>query len=413
MSFRNYSLHGGALLALLMSPLVTERSICAAEYTIAPSISARAFFDDNLLMNTTGKIKSFGMELQPSVKAAASSDTWRYELDASLGFYRLEDDLYDSDDQNITFNAIRVTPTTIWQFTGRNQRASSRTTELDATGLVDPQAQRRDTQSFRPAVQWNLDAKNRLTFGMTVDNVHYDALSFDDYDNYGGDISYARQYTEKTSLELTAFGSLYKSENFKTSCAGVFFATDSGEFESETYGLRGGFRHQFSEQLNFGASVGRRQVASSAFVRTCFFGSPFLQQRASEKSGLVLDASLGYVGEKYKIDASLSRAVNPAGLGFLIESTDFSIYGEYQFAERLLGQIYIIGFDNKSVDDDVAFARNGVRVQPGFSWRFSERWWLNGGLRYRTVDSLDTLERKGLQTFVTVKYDFKPWRASR
>ncbi|NNF16568.1 MAG: hypothetical protein HKN70_07455, partial [Gammaproteobacteria bacterium] len=127
----------------------------------------------------------------------------------------------------------------------------------------------------------------------------------------------------------------------------------------------------------------------------------------------VLDANIEYKGEAYRIDASLSRSVSPVGLGFLIESTELSVRGDYRLSETLTARISLSAYDNEAVDSSVQFAREGIRIQPWVSWRVSEQWKLDGGVRYRTRDSLNTVESEGFNVFVGATYNFKPWTASR
>ena len=393
-------------------------------------MTLRTFTNDNLLMRSVDEIETVGLELSPQLKASITSETWRYELDTTLDFNVLEDDEFNSEDQDVNFSALKITPTTRWQFTGRVDRATTRNTEFESVGLVEVDSSRREAHTFRPSVLWAINPKNSLTLGITTQNVHYDSLSFQDFDYYAADVTWGRQMTEHLVLELSASGSLFESESFRQSAdsfvgeceSGVFVIPSiffgpvfrgSGDFESETYALQLGFRNMVSENFSFGGSVGRRKAASSNYSRFCNILDPLTLESFSDDKGTVVDARVDYAGENFTINAAVSRALDPSGLGFLIETTDLRFSGNYRFSEMLSGKLALSWFDKEGVESGNTFDRSGVTVQPWVEWRFTERLNLLGGVRYRTVDTVNTPERRGLKIFVGARYDFKPWTLSR
>ena len=74
----------------------------------------------------------------------------------------------------------------------------------------------------------------------------------------------------------------------------------------------------------------------------------------------------------------------------------------------------INGYSTESIDEGLEFDRDGLRITPSVNWRVNQMLSVNGGIRYRSNESLTTTgEREGVMAFVGFDYRFKPTTFSR
>ncbi|MEM7082664.1 MAG: hypothetical protein AAF465_08015 [Pseudomonadota bacterium] len=394
--------------------------LAAAEFVLEPSFNSRLTQNDNLLMSPDDRrIETFLLELSPRLRASASAEKWRVTLDTRVTLERFDDDEFDFDNQNVSLQMTRRTETLSFNFVAQNARQNTRGTELQELGVIGFEVDRRDSQYFRPSVTWTMNPTNQLTVGGSFSNVHFDGFSFSDYDYYTADVSWAHQWDEKTRFDITAFGNEYQSAP-PTAMIDSFFACVFGfdgidRFDSETLGISVGFNRQSSTKLSYRGSVGYRDVTNEN-ERRCreIDNSLRIIQSEGKSDGFVLDTGLTYQGETYGVDFSLAREVTPAGLNFLTERDSFTLNVTYRFTEKLTGSLLVAGFETASIDESIPFERDGLRVGPRVIWQIDNKLSVNGGVLYRTFESLTVSgRREGINIFAGFNYRFTPTRFSR
>ncbi|MFK8031953.1 MAG: hypothetical protein AB8G18_17110 [Gammaproteobacteria bacterium] len=419
-------------------PLILASAACgllagpfslAADYQVQPSIKGRLTNDDNLLLNNDGlEIETLLFVVTPRLQVTRSTEKWQATVDASLTAERLEVDDFNSDNQNLTIQLIRQAETVQFQLVALNDRGNTRVNELDELGQVGVGVDRRDRQYIRPGATWTLNAKNRLAFGVSGENVHYGGLVFSDYDNFAADVAWTHQFDEKTQFNVSTFASEYtaappvaRPNQFEvcdfTSIVvpgvGINFARlgSIDSFESETVGVQVGGSRQPTRRFSYRGSLGYRSVTNTNDVLCAANG---LNVTSGSSDGFILDTGANYQGEKYGVDVSFARSITPVGLGFLTERDNFRLNMSYRFTEHLTATFLVNGFNTQSIDEGFAFEQEGFRVAPGMNWRFNEKLSLNGGVIYRSAESLFVEgERDGLSVYVGFNYNFKPVRFTR
>ncbi len=406
--------------------IISGITVSAAEYSIQPSVNSRVTNNDNLLLSSDGaETETFFLEFTPRVRARRATEKWQADLDVSASFLRFEDDDFDSDNQNFSLQLTRRAETVLFQVVALNARQTTRSVDLDELGEIGFDIERRDRQYLRPSVTWTLNPTNQLAFGISGDNVHYGGFNFSDYDYYNADIAWTHQFDEKTQFNMSAFGSDYSSsppgpqltisEECSTERPPLGFIQNSS---SETVGVRVGGNRQPNSRLSYRGSVGYRQVDSAA-NGTCVFQFPGQEtfNDSSTSEGLVLDTGFDYRGESYQVSFSLSRSVSPAGVGSVTERDDLRASWSYRFSELVTFSLAATAFNLESLNPDRPLEREGFQIAPRAVWKITEKLSLNGGIVFRSTESLSTQnpqdKRDGLSTYIGFNYNFKPIRFTR
>ncbi len=410
----------------------------AAEYVLQPSVAGELTHDTNLLLSRDDQEnESLYLKMSPRLRGSVSTGQWQAVGDVTASFIRFDDNEFDTDNQKISLQLTRTSERFLLQVSALNDRQSTRGVELDDLGEVDFGVERRDRQYIRPSATWTLNPTNRISVGVSAENVHYGGVQFSDYDYYGADFVWTHQYDEKTQFSVTTFGSEYLStpplprgaESDECGISGFFPVIVPGvgidfvevrqgvveDFDSGTLGVQLGASRQPNSRFSYRGSFGYRNVETTNSGR-CLVAEDGRNSfnTSSSSDGFVLDTGMAYQGEKYGIDLSLSRTVSPVGLGFLTERDSFNLNVSYRYSERISLGFLIYGFSTESIDDDLNYERDILRITPKFTWRVTEKFKLNGGVRFRSVKTLNSGgTRDGIVTYLGFDYAFKPTRLSR
>ena len=412
----------------------------AVEYRFDPAIQLRTLFDDNLDMRIPGEeIISFGVDVAPQLRATATSDTWQFAFNGKLNFVQFEDEVFNSEDQDVSFRMTRTTPRTVFQLDLANIRREDVTAGIQDIDELARINERVDRQIFSPAFQYILSPKNRVVISGTIANTHYDALNFNDFDYNGVTIGWTHQFDERTTFDINVEATDFDSVTpFQLALDSLACRSDvpevtfnSNGFGSESLGINIGATYQWTEQLLVRASVGTRETDSEQDIVGCgdvidvqiingqlvFFTQPLQQTPTSSADSLLLDLGMQYRGEKYDLTLNLSRSVEPVGLGFLSQRDSAILNIDYKLAEKITASL-ISRYNNVDGLDEALssnFGRENFMIQPSLNWRVTEQWTVNGGVRFRQVENEDALgvRREGFQVFAGARYKFKPTLISR
>ncbi|MFK8016610.1 MAG: hypothetical protein AB8G17_14345 [Gammaproteobacteria bacterium] len=408
----------------------------AAEYTFSPSVDLRFSADDNLQVAVEERaLEAFDLRLAPALNVTYRGDRLQIISNTRLSFTRFDDVDFDTDDQFMSLSFLYGGETSLLQLDLDAQRQSQRTSEVLDSGFIGG-VERVAGYTVRPSYVRALNDLYRLTIGASWSGQQYDLTLFDDYTNYGFDVSLSRQLNERQSIDLTLFGSEFETEqrlanlnspgvcDLPSADAAVFCLSSFNSTETTTVGAQLGYRHVLSERTEIGISIGTRQVEardvntevvgcllSTQFLDTLPFLPPQFQifalnnqldmadangncgltgfdlETANDSSGLITRAFLENTGEKIKWSASFERSISPVGLGFLIETDRIESRFEYRFSPRTRFTTRATIQQAAAVASESNFARDFYSINSTLTWRMGEHWTLSPGIRWRRQDA--------------------------
>jgi hypothetical protein len=359
----------------------------AAEWSIEPRVGVNAFYDDNFLLRTIGAKSESAVVISPAAKFSRKTETTGISIDTRFDFYRFPgSDTLNTNDANLQFSGSTRTERSQWQLDVGFKRDSTITSELEDSGRVDIR-RRRELKSFSPSWSYLLSETSRLQLGWTYNQADYDALpsEFLDYRYNVLSANWFRQLDERNQLQVSFSRTVYE--------------VDDINFKSTTNGIQAGLIRNFSPLLTGTILLGGRRTDSNG----------------SSNNGALVLISAVYKGERLKLDASLSRDVQPSSLGQLNQSDRLSFSAKYSFDEKhhIEGHVSL-GRNRNTGNGSTANDRNYTRLSLVDFKRFSPHWWLRLEYAYRQQKYIESsLDGKSNRISVGVEYRFDKRAISR
>lgn len=345
----------------------------AAEWSLVPSLSTKAYYTDNLFLTQLPHDPSYGYWISPGTEFSGKTERFELSGRAAMDFV----DLYGGEPSRYTniflpLNMKYRTAQDEWGFTGGFTRDNTLMGELLATGIVTRFTQRNlwtvnptwthmitETFGFQGSFQFN-------------DATYQDGLrlGLHDYQLYGGSAGLLYKVTEQDDVQLSA-----TYNNFRTASAPIGLQADyPGAMLSVT--------HSFNEMLKATAYGGPRFVNS-----TTRFGGV----SQSEKDTIwVYGMSFSQKFERANLQMSLTRDIFPSGFGLLIKTDRIGAMASYDLTESLTASLDAAGYTVTGVTNQ---ARGGTLQEqrlfyltPKLAWHFSEWWRVEASYSHRWRD---------------------------
>ena len=359
------------VLALALSMTVPS---WAAEWSLVPSMSTKAYFNDNLLLTPLPHQSTYGYWLSPSTEFAAKTARLEIAGKTALDFV----DYYGEQPSRFTnvFLPLRAsyrTENDLFGFSGGFTRDNTLMGELLATGLV-LQFTQRNLWDVNP--NWTRYITEKLAFQGTFQfsDASYQnglRLGLVDYQQFGGSAGFLYHATERDDIQLAG-----TYTNFHTT--------------NSPFGLRASYpgimltvAHSFTETLKGTVYGGPRFVHSTNQLA----GGDVKTQNTV----WVYGADLTKQFDNASLQFTLSRDIMPSGFGLLIQRDRAGILTSYNFSETLTASLDTSGY---LISGASPLARGGsisenrlIYTTPKLGWKFSEWWKLEVSYSHRWRDS--------------------------
>lgn len=368
--------------------LLVATTSFAAEWSIVPSLSTKAYYNDNLLLTPLPHDPTYGYSISPSADFSGKTERLDVTGKAALDFVSY----YGGEPTQFTnvYFPLTVryrTEKDEWGFNGGFTRDNTLLGELLTTGVVLRFTQR-NLWNLNPS--WTRMITENLAFQSSFqfsDASYQDALRIGlvNYQVFGGSAGFLYHLTERDDVQISG-----TYTNFHTTNAPVGLrAYYPGALLSYT--------HAFSEGLKLTAYGGPRFLSSTS--QTSGFN------QTTKDTIWLYGATVTQQFERASLQLSISRDIFPSGFGLLVQTDRIGGLASYNVTERVT-----IAMDVAAYLVSGAISQSGrslseqrlLYLTPKVTWRFSE-WWAaeaSYGHRVRDADALQEPVRSNMLTFM-------------
>lgn len=345
----------------------------AAEWSLVPSMSTKAYYNDNLLMTPLPHDSTYGYWISPAVEFSGRTERLEVSSKAALDFV----DYYGGEPNRFTNVFLPLTlkyrtEQDEWGFTGGFTRDNTLMAELLTTGIVLRFTQR-NLWNLNPSWTRMITEKFGIQSTFQFSNASYQdglRLGLVDYQSYGGSAGLLYHLTERDDVQL----------------AGTYtnFHTTNAPFGLRAYypGVMLSITHSFTEGLKTTVYGGPR------FVSATTQGSGFSQ--TTRDTIWIYGASLTQQFERASLQLSMTREIFPSGFGLLLQTDRVGAMASYNLSDKLTVSLDASGYLVSGLTNQ---ARGGTLPEqrlfyliPKLAWHFSEWWRAEASYAYRWRD---------------------------
>lgn len=351
----------------------------SAEWSVAPSIAIKGYYNSNLLLTPLPHEATYGYWISPKAEFATRTENLEVSGQTALDFV----DYYggrQTQFTNVFFPlSLRYTnETNIFSFNGGLTRDNTLMSELLTTGVV-LQFTQRNLWTANPTWKRNLTEKLALQGSIQFSDVAYEnglRLGLVNYQLMGGSAGLLYQWNERDQIQLS--GSYTK---FQTLNAAIGLRVNLP-------GITLNLRHAFTETLLATVYGGPRFIGSTTEL-------PSNSEHVSD-TVWVYGANLTKQFEDSSIQFNFSRDVLPSGFGLLIRTDRIGVTASHKFSDNLTASLDGSGYFTSVVATSTrtsSFADSRYfYVTPRIAWHFSEWWKLEASYTYGWRDLVGPIE---------------------
>ncbi len=374
-------------------------SVWGEALVLEPSVSIRAFYDDNAALTIREHNDSVGSELLGALKLSRKADAMELKGVARLNMLlSASGDVYrDKDNQLISMEFIRKGELSRWRVSGSWRRdsivRSVRVTDQDDVtpepdddvdaGLVQVSV-RRNRYIVKPSWSYNLSPRTEIAAGMGFDKVVFEdtgeTLLFD-YENNSLFGRHFYRITERDRITTTLTMKQYRAD-------AVNRDYDSGS-------LLVGLEHSYSETATGHFQLGWYQTQWRHLGGKEGTDGGYLARIYVEKrTGLT------------KFSGRIGRSTFASGAGYVVNSDELVFNMVRDLTETMRFSLRIKAFQNESIQDDFPEAnRRYISITPALSWRVSQWLSVNASYRYRRQNrDIDAQSAESNALYLSVRY---------
>ena len=373
---------------LICIPLLSGigQTIYAAEWKIAPLISSRVGYNDNLRLNTSDKISTAEITFSPSARFSVDTPTSGISGNLALDFRRYEADS-DLNDDNASLEIAS------FHNTERSRAGlaldfiqdTTLDSQLEETGIVFERI-RRQRANISPSWSYSISERTRFTTTYKYSDVVYknaDNTGFVDFTQNSLQASLTRIVNERSIASLTLSRFMTDNEN---------------DIQSINTNLQTGASYRFSETLSTSLFIGIRRTEveysqnSEIPIRSgnTIIGSFLVASNISNSDwGTTYNASINKSFSQGEMSLSASRSISNDINGQPIEVTRIQTVSSYRFTAILTASLNLElynGETNNSIGNNLN--RDYYVIEPKFRWSPKKFWSFSGSYRY-TKQTLD------------------------
>ena len=383
-----------AFLIFACCSMLVSLSARAAEWSIEPSVSLHEEYNDNIRFIADPHPKVWETSLIPNVKFSNKTAISEVSGQAQLGINRYSGDTtLNQTDRLFLLFASRMSERNTWSMNTSYKRDT--TSELDATGVVQPRTQR-SVLTFGPSWTHSLTERLSLRFDYQYQDVKYDSATSTDY-TYKQAAS-AMQYilSERDKLNIQA---LYSRVDYSPvmglGCASYLITLciepEAIEILSKatTYGAQLDWNHLYSQTMTGSFSIGyhkvvNQQISNTTTTNILIPGAEYSSSDSLSRTNTYsFSANIEKQYETGAINGSISREVIPSGSG-LVTTNRLGLSLNKSFNENLTGYLDSAVYRTTYISLGSPALRY-YTFEPRLNWRLSEYWTLDGGYRYSHI----------------------------
>lgn len=410
--FSNISQAALVGMAILVLPIEST----ALEWSVQPSLTARANVNDNIDLTTAPHNTVWSSSASPRLTLSASSALSTLSGQAQINRIDYSEKSFSSQTNgllNLTF--VRQYERSQLSLAGDLTRDSTQESELIQTGVVTSWAQR-TSRSLSPSWVYSMTERDTINFGYDYVDVSYGntitTSGLLDYTVKSPSITLTHAFTEKNKLNLSLGYSDYQSQNPPSNT--------TSQYHSTTTSAQLGFSRDLSETLIVTLMAGVHKTDStvdyleclSIFLPSCF---PVPAESNSSDTGSLFTATLQKGFESSQLTAELSRSLQPTADGGLVQ-TDRLSGGYSAKLTSTLNTSLNMSYYKTQFPGRVSSNSNNSRyyhISPAISWRITEWWTANTSYTRSVSRSENGAEATGNAINLTLNYNWPKISSSR
>jgi predicted porin len=393
-----------ALCALTLA-VITANSALAAQYSAETRIKIGGEWDDNVQLNSNDdqEIKVSGYNVTPKLNLGMRTERLKAGLDTELRFSRFDSEEpdglnqetnFDSDDQLVKVYSNYKLLKGELRANARLDRNSTRTSELEDTGVIGLNADRREAMNV--ALGWTHEFTPRLSTSLdaSYEKTEYEVERLNDFDYYGVSNTWTYSLKPTFGVFTRLFANRYEAEDLSRVVGTVFgfgLPIDNAEVEADSYGLMLGFNSAASETLKYSIALGGGR--SETQFDSPSLSSPLIPpaeaaafRETRSENNFFADASLTKQGTRWSTTISAYSRLNPTADGYLLQTNRASLSGNYRLSPlaTLVGSYTYL--DSSADDERIQNDREYHAAQVGYRHKLTERWYVQLDYRFRTQE---------------------------
>lgn len=278
-------------------------------------------YDTNPLLSSTNEKSIWRTIISPRYKLSTQTGVDDWAIDAGLDIQKSTDVsvLIDRVDPNLNLQWTRSLETGQFGLKAHYDKASTRVTELEDTGVVTKDANK-NTKLISANWLYNPAEKYSLSTNAEYSTVEYDAGNLSNYQN----------------RKLSANLSRLNSDTLKTyvQVAYSHFKLDTGTEPTTQINAIVGFNLETTERIVLGANIGLNQLSG-----------------ATSGSGTSGGADIAYLTDNARLSLDISRSSTPSGAGGFIESDKLKTAWSYDLSDKYKTGLDYTWSQNRSLNN--------------------------------------------------------------
>ena len=315
------------------------------------SVPISVEYDTNPVMSSTDKRSIWRYTATPRYSIATVADRNRWYSEVSLRLERSSDKKLsvDREDPNVVVGWERDSERDRFSLIGKYNKANTRITEFDETGLVVNDA---SSSTRSVAANWSRLLTERLNFSLSGQylKTSYSGGNFTDYSTKSLNSTLIYEWSERVrpfiQVGLTDFNS-----------------DGQGRRNTKSQNYLVGAHVDISPKFNVSASAGINHLSTAG-------------------NGRIANTNFNYLGERYSLRGSLERSVSASSIGNFQESDRLSLGYNYDLSDRSRLGADFSWRKNNSLND------SEIKQLSGFYSRdLTEFWQMNLLLQTRNLKS--------------------------
>lgn len=389
-------------IAMMASPLLAAMwpvFSTAAEWSVAPAVQLRTQYDDNIYLRRGDHSSVWGLTISPRVSFARRTANSSVAVNGRLIINRYSNN--EAHDRAIglfgfrgkTFDqrnswGLRADLRRDTTFTQTNNGVIDNSLDTDI-GLVEKEVNRRRID-LRPSWRHVLSERSALQTAYRFSDLSYannGGNTLVDYHRQVVEPGISHRITERDTLAIIASGAFYRSDLL----------------DSNDYGLRVNWRHQFSETLRGNLAIGGRTTTTES------------TSEKDDSNGLVVNAGLvQQYSELTTYRLTVRRGVQPNGGGRVVQSSQLRAYLLQKLSPRIAWYLSGSAFRNENLNQRSNNTdRTYVSLEPGLRWALGRRLSLDASYRYRWQKYRGSQSAESNAVFLALGYGWPRMAASR
>lgn len=359
----------GAASALLMAFAAPRAT--AAEWAAKGSLDQQMVYNDNISFGSLRREAVWGYIVTPTLEISRKSRVFETLFRGQGLISRYDDSRWDCENVALALNNRYLTQRGVLALAGSYTDSCSYTQQISDTGVLAPKT---TVESFRlaPSWTWKWTPRDQL-----IAEASYSTTSYANTRQVPGGVGFSGNETYAANLGINHLWSRNLSLN-----GGVFFShvqyTSAGQSTQVAWGPQVGANYRINRRWSVSAGGGLRWVDT-------------LDAGAGQREGTVLghvgNLGVSYTGRLATFSAGYSNAINPSGIGQLVQS--HGVYANYAY--RVTARLSLSASGNFTNSQSIGnsadrFDRNYLIVSTGIVWEFAKNWRIRGEYVYRWQD---------------------------